>query len=113
MDETTNPISTPAALPLAPAAEPQARIVEKSPGGAAWWIASSLAGFALLVIGLLGGILIGLHFHAGMAWGHDRPSHVFIQNDGPGLRDRMPDRFPDGLRRDNPQGGEPSPDSGR
>lgn len=109
MDETTE---------LSQPKPPQATVVQRSPRGAAWWIASGLAGLALLVIGLLGGILIGQHLHAGMAWGHDRPAHIFIQNDGPGFRDRMPDRFPGEPRRDqprldHPQSGDQSQDGSR
>lgn len=115
MDETTEltPPTPAEALPVTPAAEPPARTVQKSPRGAAWWIASGLTGLALLVIGLLGGVLIGQHLHPGMAFGHDRPAHVFIQNDGPGIRDRMPDRSPNEPRRDGPQGGDQSQDGGQ
>ena len=110
--ETTQPTSVETTA-VAPAAEPPAAPAPKSPPGAAWWVASGFAGLALLVIGLLGGVLIGLHFHAGMAWGHDRGSHVFIQNDGPGLRDRMPDRFPTDPRRDPQQDRDQSQDGGQ
>ena len=96
MTEETAPIESsseaPAAAPTAVQPAEQAA-VKKLGRGRGWWMLPSAAGVALLVIGLLSGILIGQTMHGP---GHQgRTTQAFIERSQPGQQNQLPQRLKD------------------
>ena len=111
MTDKTTPLENPAKEPApAPALAPGPGLTVEStvanqPGRPRdWWILSSGAGMALLVIGLLGGILIGQNMHP--PGQQERTAHVFIERGQAGQLDRLPQRLKERFqqRQDTRQG---------